>query len=305
MSVQLNMSPEDMQLENEYAFSHKHIDGYIQTAIRENPDMEAKVHEGVQRLNDWRSQSYYDSKDLRLAQLENLDMEVLVRTIFTGIAYCTKPELFVSVTSQLSSRLEFDDREDSIKTVAEIVAVLCYTDAFDITKADKHASMMIESCMALPTDLLDAIDRSQYLPPMVCMPDVVQTNYESPYLTHNDCLILGKKNGHDGDICLDVINLQNSVGLQLSEEFLQAVDEDPTYALDTAEKLQVWTQFKDQSAEIYELMLNQGNHFWLTNKPDKRGRLYAQGYHITSQGSSYKKAMLELKHEEIIEDVPA
>jgi DNA-directed RNA polymerase len=47
-------------------------------------------------------------------------------------------------------------------------------------------------------------------------------------------------------------------------------------------------------------MINSGNEIYLTNKVDKRGRIYAQGYHITTQGTSFKKAMLELAHEELV-----
>lgn len=299
-----HMLPEDMQLTNEYYYSRKHIDGYIRTAITENPETEAKVQHGIELLDDWRHRDYYESKDARLQQLRELNLDTLVRTIFVGIAYCQTPELFVSVTAQLATRLEMDDKRDSILTIAEMVAVLCATDAFDITKASAEASLMIESRIPLPVKLMDAIARSLYLPPMVCEPKELTTNFQSPYLTHNDCLILGKQNAHADDICLDVINLQNRIPLKLSVEFLSSVEEEPTFELDSMEKARLWRQFKEQSYEVYRLLIRQGNRFWLTHKVDKRGRLYAQGYHITPQGSAFKKAMIELADEEMVEGVP-
>lgn len=311
-----HMAPWDLQETNERRFSRKHISTYIDTAIRENPDSEAKVHEGVARLHEWRAywaapwtdqcttEKYWSIKNTRLSQLDQLDIEQLVRTIYTQIAYCQAEELYVSVTAQLAMALGFSDRRDSIITVAEIVAVLSQTDAFDLRKASEEASVMVISLLVLPTNLLDAIARSVYMPPMVCTPPDVESNFESPHLTFNDCLILGKGNSHAGDICLDVINIQNKVVFRLDTDFLSTVEELPTYELDTLEKYKAWHAFKCQSYELYDLMAHQGNEFHLLNKYDKRGRLYCQGYHITTQGSPMKKAMLELHKQELIQGVP-
>ena len=52
------------------------------------------------------------------------------------------------------------------------------------------------------------------------------------------------------------------------------------------------------------LLAKQGNQFYLTHKVDKRLRLYAQGYHVTTQGSPFKKASIELHKEEIVNGAP-
>jgi len=303
--MSFHMLPTDLQETNERRFSRKHINGYIDTVIRDNPDNEAKVHRGVALLESWLSKAYYDSKNARLEQVKELDLEQLVRDIFVGVAYSQKPELFVSVTAMLAGKLGFDEKRESIMTVAEIVAVLSHTDAFDLIKPAIDAQVLIQSRIALPHKLIDTMRHSVYLPPMVCEPMEVTSNYESPYLTHNDCLILGRGNGHADDICLDVINTQNKVAMKLDTDFLCTVEEDPSYELDSPEKIQQWSIFKQTSYTLYEMLTKQGNKFWLTNKVDKRGRLYCQGYHITSQGSAFKKAMLELHNEEIVEGVPS
>ena len=296
--------PEDMQMANEYTYSRKHIDRYIQSAITGSAELSAKVTHGVQLLKEWFDQEHYASKAKRLQQLHSLDLRALVVSLFVGIAYTRRPELFVAVTSQLASRLNFDDKADSIRTVAEIVAVLCETDAFDIQKESDHASLMIVSRIQLPSKLLDAIDRSLYNPPMVCEPKPVRTNFESPYLTFNDSLILGSGNSHDGDLCLDVINIQNRVTLRLDLDFISTVEEVPNKPITNLDQEAQWQHFKLESYHLYELLAGQGNEFYLTNKVDKRGRLYAQGYHISSQGTSFKKAMIELADQEVVDGVP-
>lgn len=300
----MKMLPHDAQLSVEQHYSRRLIDGYLAKAIRENPQTEAKVHKGVSLLEDWIAEDYYDSKTNRLEQLKRHDLEQLVRDVFIGVCYCQKPELFVSVTSQLASKLHFDDKSEAITTIAEVTSVLCHTDAYDIIKVSREASLMIQSQIPLPRELIESVARSEYLPPLVMEPLEVENNYQSPYLTLNDSVVLGRHNGHDGELCLDVINGQNRVPMALDIDFLNTLPEIPTHALDTAEKLQLWTDFRNTSTELYQLMVSHGNRFWFHHKVDKRGRLYAQGYHITPQGTPFKKAMLEFADPEVVEGVP-
>jgi hypothetical protein len=289
---------------NEKRFNRRHIDGYIRAAIEESECMQIKVIQGVRLIEAYMAKDYYASKNARIKQLENLELEPLVKDIFVGVAYCQTEELFTSVTAQMASRLRFSDKAEAITTVAELMAVLCQTDAFDICKANKMSSLVVQSRIPLSDKLIEFIVNSQYLPPMVCEPEKLMSNFSSGYLTHNDSLILGQGNHHDGDICLDVLNTMNKVAMSLDLEFLCKVEEDPTFIIDTAEKQEQWKKFKRQSYSFYDLMAGQGNTFYLTHKVDKRGRIYAQGYHITTQGSAFKKAMLELSTQEYVTGVP-
>ena len=289
-----------LQEMNEARFNRMHIDAKIREEIKANPDMCDKIAQGVVLLQQYMAGSYYESKMKRIAQLVNLDLEAMVLDLFTGIAYCLRPELFTSVTAQLASRLKFSDKTEAITTVAEITAVLCATDAFDIEKANKMASLMVVSNIPLSERLVTFIEESQFLPPMVCEPLELTHNYSSGYLTHNDSLILGTGNHHDGDICLGVLNTMNKVALKLDTDFLSQVEEEPTFDLDTQDKLDQWNKFKEQSYMMYSLLASQGNQFYLNHKVDKRGRIYCHGYHISTQGTSFKKAMLEFAKEELV-----
>ena len=292
-----------LQEMNELRFNRKHVDAKIRDEIKANPDMCDKMAQGVVLVEQYMAGSYYESKMKRIAQLVNLDLEALVLDMFVGIAYCLRPELFTSVTAQLASRLKFSDKREAITTVAELTAVLCATDAFDIEKANKMASLMVVSQIPLSEGLVTFIEESQYLPPMVCEPLELTHNFSSGYLTHNDSLILGSGNHHDGDLCLDVLNTMNKVALQLDTEFLCKLEEEPTFDLDTQDKLDQWNAFKQQSYMFYMLLQSQGNNFYFNHKVDKRGRIYSQGYHLNPQGTAFKKSSLEFYKEEMVTGV--
>lgn len=312
---------------NEERFNRKHIDTKIRVFIDGDADMQAKLQQGVQLVQQYMGTVYsYESKNARIAQMKDMDVPALVMDMFVGIAYCLRPELFTSVSAQMASRLKLSDRKEAITTVAEIIAVLCQTDAFDIEKPNKMASLMVVSRIPLPDALIEFIENSQYLPPMVCEPLELVHNFSSGYLTHNDSLILGSGNHHDGDICLDVLNTIGKVALSLDTTFLSTVEETSeditvdkviekalekgkilshAQALERVRLgLENWDNFKQKSYMFYLLMATQGNRFFLNHKVDKRGRIYASGYHITTQGAPFKKAMLEFADAELIGGVP-
>lgn len=316
----------ELQELNEKRFCRKHIDPMIRAWFIDEPAVQDAIDKGVDLLLAYASTTYsYQSKNDRVANLAGMDFRSLVVDVFVGIAYLTRQELFTSVTAQLAGRLGWDDKPAAITTMAEIVAVLTDTDAFDIIKASKYASLYVDSRFDLPEKILKLVEDSLYLPPMVVKPKEVKTNMSSGYLTYNDSLVLGKGNHHDGDLGLDVINLMNGVALSLNTEFLKNVEELPTdvtaqdmidgaaergdYITQTEADERVrkhydnWDRFKKQSYEFYYLMATQGNEFHLTHKRDKRGRMYAQGYHISTQGNAFKKAMIDFAHKEVI-DIP-
>lgn len=298
------MDKEAYQEMIERRYNRKHIDLYIREEIENNPIMREKRKQGVALVEDWMAGEYYESKMQRIAQLKDLCLDEMVTDIFVGVAYCQRETLFTSISAQLASRLKFSDKVDAIKTVAELLAVLCATDAYDIDKADRFASLTVVSRIPLSRMVQNFIEDSEFLPPMVCPPRILKSNFSSGYLTHNDSLILGKGNHHDGDICLDVLNKMNQVPLKLSEEFLSTVEELPTFEIVSQDQQDQWDHFKLQSYRFYSLMMEHGNRFYLTHKVDKRGRIYDSGYHISTQSNAFKKAMIELADEEIVTGVP-
>ena len=306
------MLPEDLQETLERTFAKKHLYKYLDTAMESDYSM--LITKGEEIVNAWldawligykdqcTTESYWQTKTKRLALLKELDIRVLVRDILGCIALDKEPVLLVSIAGQSAARLGWSDRKESLTAVSELIAVLRLTEAFTITRSESDR-MVVNSNMKLPSKLTNAIERSRYLPPMVSCPVDLDSNYQSAYRTFNDTLLLGKGNAHDGDICLDVLNTQNQIPMKLALDFLCKVEEEPSVGsdMDDIDKQRNWLQFKVESYQTYSLMQNQGNRFYQPHKVDCRGRMYSQGYHITSQGGPFKKASLEFLNEEIVE----
>ena len=285
----------------EDTYNRKLIEEKIRDYVLHDRKILDLIYKGIVYVKDWIAIPHkYPSKQARIDELSALDISKVVHEIIIGTAYFQYPELFTSVVPQIASRIGLSDRIDAITTVSELLAILCNTDLFDITKTSDQASLMLVSNIKLDQQLIEFIEGSQILPPMICRPRRLEDNYWSGYITHQESLILGKNNYHNGDICVDVLDIMNSVVLKLDEVFITTVNEEPKKVLKDRDQITAWKQFTKQSEVFYKLMLEHNNKFYITHKVDTRGRIYSHAYHINTMGAPYKKASLEFYKEELV-----
>lgn len=159
---------------------------------------------------------------------------------------------------------------------------------FDLTKEIEHEIAMF-----------------QFPLPMVVEPMELHKNCDCGYLTIQNESLICKNNYHCDDICLDVLNTQNKIKFRLNAKLAdmtlnewsnldsQKPDETPA---EYQERLKQFQKYDTHARELVKIFANQ--FFWLTNKDDKRGRMYCQGYYITNQGTDWNKACIEFAKEE-------
>lgn len=312
-----------LQRKIEETFSKKFI---VQKAIDDlltEQSIVNKLNKGVEILYSWFNEEHTLDKQLRLLALQQLDIPKLVQhTVALVALHCSKPMKLVSISSMCISHLKMANKVDAITTMAEVIAMLSDTDLFDCKKTKEGWTVI--SRVGLDEEVLRYAYNAFYLPPMIIKPRTVRHNRDSGYITQRgESLILGfYENHHDDDICLDVINILNANEYELDIDLISSLSEDPLEI--TIEKLQenaaakdkylshfeaekklkqileTWDDYQEECYKIQTLMLYHGNKFWLQNKVDKRGRIYTSGYHISPQGSSFKKAMINLAKKEIV-----
>ena len=113
------------------------------------------------------------------------------------------------------------------------------------------------------------------------------------------------------DVCLDHINRMNNQRLCINWDVANYVkDSRPNMdkpkegetRQDYEKRVKAFEKYSRTAKEVMELVTQEGNNFSLGHKYDKRGRTYAQGYHINYQGTSYNKAVLEFADKELVND---
>jgi len=158
-------------------------------------------------------------------------------------------------------------------------------------------------------DLQRELDMFQYPLPMVVEPKTITTNSETGYLMSGGSVIL-KKNHHDDDVCLDHLNRANKIKFSVDLDTATMVKNqwknlDKPKSGETREDFEkrkrAFDKYQRTADEVINLLVKEGNEFYLTHKYDKRGRTYCQGYHISYQSAPWNKAIMLLADEEYIE----
>ena len=146
-------------------------------------------------------------------------------------------------------------------------------------------------------ELQKQLDLYQYPLPMLVPPRSLEGNKDSGYYTHSSSVIL-RGNHHDNDVCLDHLNRMNSIALSINPNAFTYVNK--WKKMDKEQTRKAFVHFNVATQQVMHFMVEANNHFYLTHKYDKRGRTYACGYHISTQGNDYQKSCIEFAHKELV-----
>ena len=250
----------------------------------------------------------------------------LVRMLI-HILYLLSERNVISYHNLIEMTMSKSDRNDSIVFVSKVLDLgvrfnLWRYDQLP-SKVENGYALNVRANYTTTNECKAALANVMYALPMVIEPVKVRdhvNNRGSGYLlTKHDSLILNGK-WYMGSICREYLDTVNSVKLSLNQDvislFQHKLDKEsiinnvilnntvngtntnPDYAIKQAEDN--WHLMLKQTEIATKLL--EGKIFYLTHKYDTRGRCYAQGWHITYQGDSYCKAMIELANTEVISE---
>lgn len=200
----------------------------------------------------------------------------------------------------------FSPKWGSPQEVAEMLKEVVEDDLIDFDM--EHMKFVLK--YEITADVEEELANYQFPLPMVVPPRKVKNNnMGSGYIDRRGRIILNGSDVFDEeDVCLDHINRVNSVGLCLNMDVIASEEGHMILpkrkigeSFDEFQKRQKQAKvFYENSMNVMQGLLTLGNEFWLTHKYDRRGRTYAVGYHVNSQGDDYRKAVLQLAHKEVI-----
>ena len=300
---------QETQLLIETMYSKHQASELIRKELLECSDLMELVYASVKAAIEWQQGDYFESKNQRLAELDSEIFTDFFLSVVGSLAQYGHAK-YTQIVGMVSGMINMEPKA-AIRTAGELIAVGAIADLYDIIPASfsNSGSMELVSKVTLEPKTLDLINQYQYLPPMIVPPKKVTDNKGSGYLSIEwDSLIL-KKNHHEEDICLDNINRFNSVAFALDDRVIRNIRDnrkhlDAPKADETKDEYESrvasFLKMEKESMRVFAMLINEGNRFYLTHKYDKRGRTYCQGYHVSYQGNTYRKAILELADKELI-----
>lgn len=302
---------DDVQAQTEDLFNPKHITNKVVQWIVQQPQIVNALQYGVQLYTAWLDAEHSPDKKQRLNMLRNSDLqinELLMRIITHALIKAHDKDLLINVVMPLMGKLRFSDRFDSIQTAFELVALLSRTGLYQIFKLSVRGSLMIKASVQLPKELLDEALNKEYMPPVLGRPRTIKNNNMSAYQTLNYSVFNGSSiNRHDGEVCLDALNIINKVRFKLDHDFINNITEQPNTEIkeknakylsktEIADLIQMKTEnfqkYLHQSVFMVNFIEGMGGEFSFNHKIDKRGRIYSEGFIFNPQGNAYRKGQL-------------
>jgi hypothetical protein len=189
--------------------------------------------------------------------------------------------------------------------VADMMLLMCDFDYIDYD--EKSGNFMV--VYGVSEDIKTMLDKYQYPLPMIERPKPVEDNFQTGYHTIKGSVILnGSKYFNNVDVCLDHLDRMNAVPLALDFSVIDSTEGKyikPTLKegeafVDFRKRLKQAQTFYDTSLGVMQGLNELTDALYLTHKYDRRGRCYASGYHINTQGTDYNKAVLQLAHKEVV-----
>lgn len=183
---------------------------------------------------------------------------------------------------------------------------------YDCAKADlldwSHGLKLFIVKFTISADVQEELDRYQFPLPMVVPPKHIKHNMETGYYTSGGSIIL-KKNHHGDDVCLDHLNRCNKMQFKISHRVVDMVQNqwrnlDKPKSGETKDdflkRKRAFDKYDRTCKEVIAKVTEVSDTFHLTHRPDKRGRTYCQGYHVTYQGAPWNKAAIEFANAEVV-----
>ena len=189
--------------------------------------------------------------------------------------------------------------------VADLLLLMCEFDYIDFSETTGNFILVYD----ISEDIQAMLDRYQYPLPMIVAPNPITDNLTTGYHTIPGSVVLnGSSYFYAVDLCLDHLDRMNSVALTLDYSVIESTEgryikptrkENESYD-DFCKRLKQASVFYDVSLEVMEGITAFSDVMYLTHKYDRRGRCYASGYHINTQGTDYNKAVIQLAKKELL-----
>ena len=205
----------------------------------------------------------------------------------------------------------FSPKYGTPQEVADKLLLLAELDYLDMEEklVDRSSTWIFMVKFDISDDVKEMLDKYQFPLPMIVEPMRLKRNFDTGYMTILNSVILnGSDYFDDKDVCLDHLNRMNKVPLEINFEVVKSEQgrfivptrgEDEDYKDFKKRSLQA-TKFYETTVQVMENIHLLSNRFYLTHRYDRRGRCYAAGYHVNSQGDDYRKSVLVLHEKEVV-----
>ena len=190
----------------------------------------------------------------------------------------------------------------SLQEAADLIYQCAVADMLDWSPSQQVFTVRFE----ISADVQEELERFQYPLPFVVPPKEIKSNNDLGYFTTTGSVIL-KDNHHTDDVCLNHLNHCNSVPFTIDTRVASMVknewrnldkQKEGETKIDFLKRVKAFEKYDRTAYHVISLL---PDTFYLSHRPDFRGRTYSQGYHVNYQGNAWNKACIMFAEQEVCE----
>ena len=256
-----------------------------------------EVNMAIELIKEYRNTDFYASKNSLIAawEISHTGIHDLIISIFAIALEC--PITFQALVGSLNHKIKLDEELDRVKILADIVGLICETGLISIDSEPREYHMIysdfeLNASVVLPDKHETILLRSQ----------PVDKNWDNEYGTGS--VILGHTmNHHERFLRLSHLNRMNQIPYKINRQLVEMYEEGPKNQPADEDEERQWEIFKAESLVKYQELLTKDQRFFIQHKFCYRGRTHSCSYYLNTQGSNFKKAVVQLANPELVKDI--
>jgi hypothetical protein len=255
-----------------------------------------EVIKSIQLILNYKQTDFYERKNSLIAEWR-IDSDIAYKFIIAVFTMCltNKNLTYQAIVGAVQGRIKHPDEISRVEIAADLIGLISSTGLIYIysQRGEYHI-------IGTEYNFPEVIPMMKKHKAISRRPQPVESNWVKDYFIGS--MILGHSmNHHNDNIRLSHLNRMNQIAFTVNADFIDAYEEGPTKAFVTTEQERQWEVFKEESSAQYEAFKGPDKRFFIQHKYDSRGRCYSGSYYLNPQGSSFKKAAIQLQQEEIVE----
>ena len=238
---------------------------------------------------------FHSSKEALIAvwKVEPKDIFDFILSAFTAVL-SNGSISYQALVGILSPKIRLEDTLDKVKICADLIGLISKTGLIDITSETGEYHMLTTEFS--PKGMIPKDDKHVTI---TLRPQPVDSNWDSD---GTGSVLLGDKmNHHTGYLRLSHLDRMGQVAFKINGDFVNQYVEAPKETpVGEKEEIQ-WLRHQEDALAKYEELMASDQRFFIQHKYDSRGRQYSGSYYINPQGSSFKKAVINLANTEVVD----
>ena len=264
---------------------------YVYGKIADSGGM-SEILDSFNLIMKYRYTDFFERKDNNIAawEIDHKSIYELIISVFTA-TLANSAITIQALVGMLNHKIKLDDEVARVEILADIIGLIASTGLIEIDSEQGEYHMVSTeyeiACIPIEDRHVSVTTRPQPI--------------DSNWGVRGSVLLGHAMNHHEGYLRISHLDQMGQIPFMVNKAFVNAYDEAPKEEPVEPEEIIQWEVFKAESLRKYEELMASDQRFFIQHNYCYRGRTYSGSYYLNPQGTSFKKAAIQLANKEVVE----